>query len=276
MCSSDLTIGEEGSTLFATEYFDDGEAYLAQTGHLYLEATAAALGKTYCFGPTFRAEKSKTRRHLTEFWMLEAEVAFADNVENMRIQEEMLQHVIRHVLEVCRVQLKTLKRDIPSLEACLKPFAHISYDEAVEVVRAKGSQMIAGKDFGAEDEVLLTKDYDVPIFVENYPRDAKAFYMKVDPKNPDRVLCSDLLAPNYGEIIGASQREDDYAVLYQRIKEFGLDPTNFEWYLDLRKYGTYTHSGFGIGLERTISFITGIRHIRETIPFPRMMTHLEP
>lgn len=208
--------------------------------------------------------------------MLEAEVAFADNVENMRIQEEMLQHVIRHVLEVCRVQLKTLKRDIPSLEACLKPFAHISYDEAVEVVRAKGSQMIAGKDFGAEDEVLLTKDYDVPIFVENYPRDAKAFYMKVDPKNPDRVLCSDLLAPNYGEIIGASQREDDYAVLYQRIKEFGLDPTNFEWYLDLRKYGTYTHSGFGIGLERTISFITGIRHIRETIPFPRMMTHLEP
>ena len=276
MCSSDLTIGEEGSTLFATEYFDEGEAYLAQTGQLYLEATAAALGKTYCFGPTFRAEKSKTRRHLTEFWMLEAEVAFADNVENMRIQEEMLQHVIRHVLEVCRVQLKTLKRDIPSLEACLKPFAHISYDEAVEVVRAKGSQMIAGKDFGAEDEVLLTKDYDVPIFVENYPRDAKAFYMKVDPKNPDRVLCSDLLAPNYGEIIGASQREDDYAVLYQRIKEFGLDPTNFEWYLDLRKYGTYTHSGFGIGLERTISFITGIRHIRETIPFPRMMTHLEP
>lgn len=270
------TIGEEGSTLFATEYFDEGEAFLAQTGQLYLEATAAALGKTFCFGPTFRAEKSKTRRHLTEFWMLEAEIAFADNVENMRIQEEMLQYVIRHVLENCRVQLKTLKRDIPSLEACLKPFAHISYDEAVEVVRKKGSQIIPGKDFGAEDEVLLTEDYDVPVFVENYPRDAKAFYMKVDPENPDRVLCSDLLAPNYGEIIGASQREDDYDTLHQRIQEFGLDPEKFEWYLDLRKYGTYVHSGFGIGLERTVSFITGIRHIRETIPFPRMMTHLEP
>ncbi len=270
------TIGEEGSTLFSTEYFDEGEAYLAQTGQLYLEATAAALGKTFCFGPTFRAEKSKTRRHLTEFWMLEAEIAFADNVENMRIQEEMLQYVIRHVLDTSKIQLKTLGRDISSLEACLKPFAHISYDDAVERVRQKGSTMEPGKDFGAEDEVLLTQDYKVPVFVENYPRSAKAFYMKIDPENSDRVLCSDLLAPDYGEIIGASQREDDYDILHQRILEFGLDPAKFQWYLDLRKYGTYVHSGFGIGLERTVSFITGVRHIRETIPFPRMMTHLEP
>ena len=270
------TIGEEGSTLFATEYFDEGQAFLAQTGQLYLEATAAALGKVYCFGPTFRAEKSKTRRHITEFWMLEAEVAFADNNENMRIQEEMLQYVIAHVIKTCPLQLKTLGRKIADLEKCLNPFQKISYDEAVDYLHSKGSKIVRGKDMGAEDEVLLTENYDVPVFVMNYPREAKAFYMKNHPENEDRVLCSDLLAPGYGELIGASQREDDLKVLEQKIVDFGLNPESFEWYLDLRRYGTYVHSGFGIGLERTVSFITGVRHIRECIPFPRMMAHLEP
>lgn len=270
------TIGEEGATLFSTEYFEEGNAYLAQTGQLYLEATAAALGKVYCFGPTFRAEKSKTRRHLTEFWMLEAEVAFADNDENMRIQEEMFQTVVRHVLDKCPLQLKTLGRKAKDLEACLKPFARLEYDEAVDRLHKKGSKIVRGKDLGAEDEVQLTEDFDTPVFITNYPREAKAFYMKIHPERSDRVLCSDLLAPGYGEVIGASQREDDYDLLKERIIEFGLDPASFEWYLDLRKYGTYTHSGFGIGLERTLSFISGVRHIRECIPFPRMMTHLEP
>ena len=270
------TIGEEGSTLFATEYFDEGQAFLAQTGQLYLEATAAAHGRTYCFGPTFRAEKSKTRRHLTEFWMLEAEIAFADNNDNMDIQEAMFKYVVRHVLDKCKMQLKTLKRDIPALEACLKKFKRIEYDDAIDTLHEKGSKIVRGKDLGAEDEVLLTEDYKVPIFITNYPGEAKAFYMKNHPEKEGRVLCSDLLAPGYGEVIGASQREDDHDVLKEKIINFGLNPENFEWYLDLRKYGTYTHSGFGIGLERFVSFISGVRHIRECIPFPRMMTHLEP
>ncbi len=270
------TIGEEGSTLFSTEYFDMGSAYLAQTGQLYLEATAAAHGKVYCFGPTFRAEKSKTRRHLTEFWMLEAEVAFADSLENMKIQEDLVQALVAHVLERCPLQLKTLKRDLSVLEACLKPFKRLTYDEAVDLIQGKGSEITRGKDLGAADEMLLTEEFDVPVFVMNYPKEAKAFYMKTHPENPDRVLCNDLLVPGYGEIIGASQREDDLDVLQQKIIDFGLSPESFQWYLDLRRYGTYVHSGFGMGLERIVGFLSGAAHVRETIPFPRMMTHIEP
>ncbi len=270
------TIGEEGATLFATEYFDEGQAYLAQTGQLYLEAMAAALGKVYCFGPTFRAEKSKTRRHLTEFWMLEAEVAFYDNQDNMKLQESLFHFIITHVLQNCQKELVVLERDIAPLKACLKPYEQITYDEAVDFLQANGSSIVRGKDLGAEDEVILTQSRTAPIFVTNYPREAKAFYMKLHPKNPDRVLCSDMLAPGYGELFGASQREDDLEILTQRIIDFGLDPENFEWYLDLRRFGTFVHSGFGMGLERAVSFITGTHHIRETIPFPRMMTHLEP
>ncbi|PCJ18797.1 MAG: asparagine--tRNA ligase [Candidatus Cloacimonadota bacterium] len=270
------TIGEEGSTLFSTEYFDKGNAYLAQTGQLYLEASCAALGKVYCFGPTFRAEKSKTRRHLTEFWMLEAEVAFNNNEDNMDLQEEMFKHVVQHVIDKCPLQLKTLGQKVENLQKFLQPFARISYDDAVDRLHKKGSKIIRGKDLGAEDEVKLTKDFDMPVFIYNYPKSCKAFYMKKDPTNDERVLCSDLLVPGYGEVIGASQREDDLETLKQGIIDFGLDPAAFDWYLDLRRYGTFEHSGFGIGLERTISVLTGVKHIRETIPFPRMMTHLEP
>jgi asparaginyl-tRNA synthetase len=271
------TIGEEGSTLFSTKYFDLGEAYLAQTGQLYLEATAAAYGRVFCFGPTFRAEKSKTRRHLTEFWMLEAEVAFADNDDNMDLQEELFKYIVKHVIEKLPMHLKVLKRDVKELETIVnKPFKRISYDDAVDTLHEKGSKIPRGKDLGAEDEILLTKDSDVPVFITNYPREAKAFYMKKHPENPDRVLCSDLLAPNYGEIFGASQREDDYETLKQAIIDFGLNPENFEWYLDLRKYGTFVHSGFGMGLERMVSFITGTHHVRETIPFSRTIYSIEP
>jgi asparaginyl-tRNA synthetase len=271
------TIGEEGSTLFSTEYFDLGNAYLAQTGQLYIEATCAALGRVYCFGPTFRAEKSKTRKHLTEFWMLEAETAFADNNDNMDLQEELFKAIVRHVLEKCQDQLTILERDTKPLEIIAeKPFARISYDDAIYFLHKKGSQIECGKDLGAEDEILLTEDLDVPLFVMNYPREAKAFYMKIHPENPDRVLCSDLLAPSYGEVMGASQREDDYDILLKRIKEFGFEPEKFSWYLDLRKYGTFVHSGFGMGLERMVSFIGGVHHVRETIPFARTIYNLEP
>lgn len=271
------TIGEEGSTLFSTEYFDLGQAYLAQTGQLYIEATCAALGRVYCFGPTFRAEKSKTRKHLTEFWMLEAETAFADNNDNMDLQEALFKAIVRHVLEKCTEQLEILERDIAPLKIIAeKPFLRMTYDEAIDFLHKKGSSIMRGKDLGAEDEVLLTAELDVPLFVMNYPKEAKAFYMKQHPEQNDRVLCSDLLAPAYGEIMGASQREDDYNTLYQRIQEFGFDPAKFSWYLDLRKYGTFVHSGFGMGLERMVSFIGSVHHVRETIPFARTIYNLEP
>jgi asparaginyl-tRNA synthetase len=270
------TIGEEGSTLFATDYFDEGKAYLAQTGQLYLEATCAAFGKVYCFGPTFRAEKSKTRKHLTEFWMLEAEVAHADSQANMDLQEALFKYIIRWVLEKNQEQLKIMERDVTSLEKCLNPYKRITYDEAVDILHSRGSDIVRGKDLGADDEILLTSDSETPIFVMNYPRAVKAFYMKIHPENPERVLCSDMLAPNYGEIFGSSQREDDYEILKARMIDFGLNPEHFEWYLELRKYGTFVHSGFGMGLERAVCFITGTHHIREAIPFPRMMSHLEP
>jgi asparaginyl-tRNA synthetase len=269
-------IGER-SGLFATEYFDEGTAYLAQTGQLYGEAAAAAFGKIYCFGPTFRAEKSKTRRHLTEFWMCEPEVAFYDSNDNMRLQEELVSYLVARCLEERRPALIELERDLTRLETVVMPFPRIDYSDAVETLQAKGSAIQWGDDMGAEDETLLVEGYDRPIFVFNYPKEAKAFYMKENPADPRTVLCDDCLAPEgYGEIIGGSQREDDYEKLLHRIEEENLPVDAYGWYLDLRKYGTFVHSGFGLGLERTVAWICGIPHLREAIAFPRMMNRLRP
>jgi asparaginyl-tRNA synthetase len=269
-------IGER-SGLFATEYFDEGNAYLAQTGQLYGEAAAAAFGKIYTFGPTFRAEKSKTRRHLTEFWMIEPEVAWNDSDANMRLQEEFVSYLVQRALERCAPQLQELERDTSKLERVVAPFPRIDYSDAIKILQQKGSAIEWGSDLGAEDESLLVEDHDRPVFVFNYPKEAKAFYMKENPADPRTVLCDDLLAPEgYGEIIGGSQREDDYDRLLHRIKEEGLPVEAYGWYLDLRKYGTFVHSGFGLGLERTVSWICGLPHLREAIAFPRMMHRLRP
>ncbi len=269
-------IGER-SGLFSTEYFDEGVAYLAQTGQLYGEAAAAAFGKIYTFGPTFRAEKSKTRRHLTEFWMLEPEMAFYDSEDSMRVQEEMITYVVKRCLERKRKELDILERDVSKLETVTAPFPRIDYTAAVEILQRKGSEVKWGDDLGAEDESLLVEDFDRPIFIMNYPKEAKAFYMKENPADTRTVLCSDLLAPEgYGEIIGGSQREDDYDKLLKRIEEENLPVEAYDWYLDLRKYGSFTHSGFGLGLERAVAWICGLQHIREAIAFPRMMYRLKP
>jgi len=269
-------IGER-SGLFETKYFDEGNAYLAQTGQLYGEAAAAAFGKIYTFGPTFRAEKSKTRRHLTEFWMIEPEVAWYDSAANMRLQEDFVSYLVRRALDRCGEALETLERDTSKLEHVKPPFVRLDYSEAVEIVRRKGSSTTWGDDLGAEDEALIVADYDRPVFVMNYPKEAKAFYMKENPADPRTVLCDDCLAPEgYGEIIGGSQREDDYEKLVRRIKEEKLPMDAYDWYLDLRRYGTFVHSGFGLGLERTVAWICGLQHIREVIAFPRMMSRLKP
>ena len=269
-------IGER-SGLFSTEYFDEGNAFLAQTGQLYGEAAAAAWGKIYTFGPTFRAEKSKTRRHLTEFWMIEPEVAWNDSNDNMVLQEDLVSYLVERALERCSPQLGELERDLSKLEAIRAPFYRLEYGDAIELLHRKGSTTRWGEDLGAEDESLIVADYDRPVFVMNYPKEAKAFYMKENPNDPRTVLCDDLLAPEgYGEMIGGSQREDDYDRLLGRIVEEGLDPAAYEWYLDLRRYGTFVHSGFGIGLERTIAWICGLPHLREAIAFPRMMHRLRP
>jgi asparaginyl-tRNA synthetase len=269
-------IGEHAGTLFETEYFDE-TAYLAQTGQLYVEAACPAFRKVYCFGPTFRAEKSSTRRHLTEFWMVEPEVAFADSEENMELQEAFVAYLVERALERCRVELEVLERDTSVLEAVTPPFPRITYSEAVEHLQAEGSDIEWGQDLGAPDEVALTESFDRPVFVTNYPKEAKAFYMKENPDDPRTVLCDDLLAPEgYGEIIGGSQREDDLDRLRQRIAEQGLPEEAYGWYLDLRRYGTFPHSGFGLGLERTVAWITGRHHIREMIPFPRLVNRLAP
>ncbi|HEU4647764.1 MAG TPA: asparagine--tRNA ligase [Gemmatimonadales bacterium] len=270
-------IGEEAGNLFSTEYFDLGKAYLAQTGQLYVEAAAAALGKVYCFGPTFRAEKSKTRRHLTEFWMVEPEVAFNDSAANMRLQEEFVSYLVARVLDRRKEELKELERDTAPLERVQVPFARISYTDAVTKLRSHGSDMEWGRDLGGDDETLLAQQYDRPVFVYNYPKGVKAFYMKENPDDPRTVLNNDCLAPEgYGEIIGGSQREDNYDKLLARIIEQGLDPKAYEWYLDLRKYGTFVHSGFGLGIERTVAWICGIPHVREAIAFPRQIYRLYP
>ena len=269
-------IGER-SGLFATEYFDEGSAYLAQTGQLYGEAAAAAFGKIYTFGPTFRAEKSKTRRHLTEFWMIEPEVAWNDSSANMVLQEDFVVYLVQRVLERRQAELKELERDVSKLEAVKTPFVRLDYADAVAIVQTKGSATVWGDDLGAEDEALIVADYDRPVFVMNYPKQAKAFYMKENPDDPRTVLCNDCLAPEgYGEIIGGSQREDDYDRLLARINDEGLPVDAYNWYLDLRRYGTFTHAGFGLGLERTVAWICGLQHIREVIAFPRMMHRLRP
>jgi asparaginyl-tRNA synthetase len=270
-------IGEEAGNLFATKYFDLGEAYLAQTGQLYVEAAAAAHGKVYCFGPTFRAEKSKTRRHLTEFWMVEPEVAFNDSDANMRLQEEFVSYLVSRALDRRQEELKELERDLAPLQRVVAPFPRISYTDAVIRLNDLGSDITWGNDLGGDDETLLAREFDRPVFVYNYPKQVKAFYMKENPDDPRTVLNNDCLAPEgYGEIIGGSQREDSYDRLLARINELGLDPEVYRWYLDLRKYGTFVHSGFGLGVERTVAWICGIPHIREAIAFPRQIHRLYP
>lgn len=269
-------IGEGGAGLFEIDYFDQ-KAYLAQTGQLYGEAAAAAFGKIYTFGPTFRAEKSKTRRHLTEFWMIEPEMAWYDSNDNMRLQEELISYIVERALERCRDDFAVLERDTSKLENVKAPFPRIEYTEAIRILKEKGHDIEWGSDLGAPDETALAEGHDRPVFIMNYPKEAKAFYMKENPADPRTVLCDDLLAPEgYGEIIGGSQREDDLDKLIHRINEEGLPLDSYQWYLDLRRYGTFTHSGFGLGLERTVAWITGRAHIRETIPFPRMMYRLYP
>jgi asparaginyl-tRNA synthetase len=271
------SIGEAAGNLFAVEYFDLGTAYLAQTGQLYVEAAAAALGKVYCFGPTFRAEKSKTRRHLTEFWMVEPEVAWNDSDDNMRLQEEFVTYIVARCLDRRRTELKELERDTSVLERVGPPFPRISYTDAVEKLKGLGSDAEWGRDIGGDDETMLARQFDRPVFVFNYPKHVKAFYMKENPADPRTVLNNDLLAPEgYGEIIGGSQREDDYDKLLARIRAEGLPEEAYRWYLDLRKYGTFVHAGFGLGVERTVAWICGIPHIREAIAFPRTLYKLWP
>jgi len=271
------SIGEAAGNLFAVEYFDLGTAYLAQTGQLYVEAAAAALGKVYCFGPTFRAEKSKTRRHLTEFWMVEPEVAWNDSNDNMKLQEEFVSYVVARCLERRRPELAELERDMRPLEAIRPPFPRISYTDAVERLGTLGSGIEWGRDLGGDAETLLAKQYDRPVLVYNYPKQVKAFYMKENAADPRTVLNNDMLAPEgYGEIIGGSQREDDHDKLLARIREEKLPEDAYAWYLDLRKYGTFVHSGFGLGVERTVAWICGIPHIREAIAFPRTLYKLWP
>ena len=268
----------EGTTeLFDINYFDEGKAYLSQSGQLYIEAAIYSVGKCFDFGPVFRAEKSKTRRHLTEFWMMDAEAAFTEHEENLKIQENLVSHIVKKVLEINSKDLVVLERDVEPLKKIVPPFIRMTHKDAVKELRSMGSDIQENHDLGGDDETMLTKKYDKPIFVEKYPAEVKAFYMKRDPEDETRVLCADLLAPEgYGEIIGGSQREDNYDVLLKRIKDYKLPVAAFEWYLDLRKYGSVPHSGFGYGLERLTCWICGIQHIRETIPFPRMISRLTP
>jgi asparaginyl-tRNA synthetase len=268
---------EGTSTLFETEYFDLGKAYLTQSGQLYGEAGAMAFGKIYVFGPTFRAEKSKTRRHLTEFWMVEPEVAFNDLDDNMELAEEFLEHIVQSVLKTRQAELTVLERNTKLLENVKKPLPRIYYDEAVEILRKHGVQFEWGNDLGGTDETIVSEQFDRPVMVHHYPVGVKAFYMKRDPHDERYALAVDVLAPEgYGEIIGGSQREDDYDTLVRRIRENDLPIEAFEWYLDLRRYGSVPHSGFGLGVERTVGWICGLEHVRETIPFPRMIYRLSP
>ncbi len=267
---------EGTSTLFETDYFGQ-KALLSQSGQLYGEASAMALGKIYCFGPTFRAEKSKTRRHLTEFWMVEPEVAFNDLDDNMDLAEDFICYIVEKVLKNCRAELEVLGRDISKLENIKKPFPRISYTEAIEILNKNGNPTQWGGDIGGDEETIISKSFDRPVMIHRYPAAIKAFYMKRDPKDEKLALAVDVIGPEgYGEIIGGSQREEDYDVLVKRIHEQGLDESAFDWYLDLRKYGSVPHSGFGMGIERAVAWICGLPHVRETIPFPRLMDRLKP
>ena len=267
---------EGTTTLFETEYFGS-KAYLTQSGQLYMEAGAMAFGKVYCFGPTFRAEKSKTRRHLTEFWMIEPEVAYLDLDGDMDLAEDFIAYIVQSVLENRRAELELIERDIAPLEKVTKPFPRISYDEAVDILKKKNIEFEYGNDFGAPDETAISDEFDKPLLVHRYPAQVKAFYMKNDPEQPDKALCVDMLAPEgYGEIIGGGQREDDLETLEQKLKEHNLPKQAFEWFLDLRRYGSVPHAGFGLGIERAVTWICGLNHLRETIPFPRLINRLNP
>jgi asparaginyl-tRNA synthetase len=268
---------EGTTTLFPVQYFDDETAYLTQSGQLYNEANAMALGKVYCFGPTFRAEKSKTRRHLTEFWMVEPEVAYANLDDVIDLAEGLVVSVVQRVLDRRQRELKVLERDTSKLEKVQAPFPRLSYDEAANILLKKGLPFEWGGDFGSPDETALSEEFDRPICVHRYPSAVKAFYMKPDPQRPEVALCVDVLAPEgYGEIIGGGQRIDDYELLVQRIKEHNLPQESFEWYLDLRRYGSVPHGGFGMGIERVVTWICGIDHLREAIPYPRMLYRIYP
>ena len=267
---------EGTTTLFELDYFGQ-LAYLSQSGQLYNEATCASLGKTYCFGPTFRAEKSKTRRHLMEFWMVEPEVAFADLDDLMVLTEEYVSYIVQQVLEKRGPELETLERDTEILSRVRPPFPRISYTEAFDILEREGTETPRGSDFGGGDETIISDEFEKPVIVHRYPAEVKAFYMQPDPKNPSLALCMDMLAPEgYGEIVGGSQRVHDLELLEERIREHELPEDAFRWYLDLRRYGSVPHSGFGMGIERVVAWICGLKHIRETIPFPRMLHRMYP
>ena len=261
---------EGTSTLFETKYFDD-KAYLSQSGQLYMEATAAALGKVYCFGPTFRAEKSKTRRHLIEFWMVEPEVAFNDLYDNMELAEQFVEYVVQRTINNRAEELLTLERNVELLKPIKAPFPRVHYDEAAQIIKKENPDFVVGDDFGAPDETIISSKFDRPVFVHHYPSAIKAFYMKEDAKEPGRSLSCDLLATEgYGEIIGGGQREDDLAILKTKIAEHKLSEADFAWFMDLRRYGSFPHAGFGLGIERAVTWICGLPHVRESIPFPRL------
>jgi asparaginyl-tRNA synthetase len=268
---------EGTTTLFEVQYVDEEKAYLTQSGQLYLEATAAALGKVYCFGPTFRAEKSKTRRHLTEFWMLEPEAAYAHLEDMMVLAEGLVSHIVQSVVKNRGRELETLKRDVSKLETVKPPFPRMSYDEAVKLLQERGNPAKWGDDFGGDEETILSSRYDRPVMIHRYPASIKAFYMEPDPQRPDLALGFDVLAPEgYGEIIGGGERVSSYDLLVRRLREQGLPEESFQWYLDLRRYGSVPHAGFGLGLERTVGWICGTEHVREVIPFPRMIYRVYP
>lgn len=261
---------EGTSTLFETKYFDE-KAYLSQSGQLYMEATAAAFGKVYCFGPTFRAEKSKTRRHLIEFWMVEPEVAFNDLYDNMELAEQFVEYVIQRTLKNKAEELKALERDTTQLQKVIAPFPRLHYKEAAQMILKENPAFEVGGDFGAPDEAIISAKFEKPVFVHHFPTAIKAFYMKEDPSEPEYSMSCDLLAPEgYGEVIGGGERETSHETLVRKILDHKLNVKDFEWYLDVRKYGTFPHAGFGLGLERTVAWISGIQHVRETIPFPRL------
>ena len=267
---------EGTSTLFELDYFDRS-AYLTQSGQLYGEASAMAFGKIYVFGPTFRAEKSKTRRHLTEFWMVEPEMAYCDLSENMEWAEKHVSYVVQWCLENCQEELKILERDTSILEKTVPPFPRITYDDAVDILKKQGVDFKYGSDFGGTDETVISEEFDRPVMIHRWPSDIKAFYMKRDPENDKLALGIDMIAPEgFGEIVGGGQREDDHDILLSRIKEHKLPIEPFQWYLDLRKYGSVPHSGYGLGIERTVGWICGTKHVRETIPYPRTIYRIEP
>ncbi|MGE5340798.1 MAG: asparagine--tRNA ligase [Candidatus Omnitrophota bacterium] len=271
------SIGESAGNLFELDYYDYGKVYLAQTGQLYLEAAALAYGKVFDFGPTFRAEKSKTRRHLIEFWMNDTEVAFYRHADNLRLQEEFVSYIVQSVLQHCRADLEAIGRDTAPLENVKTPFPRITYTECVKKLQEASFKIEWGEDFGAPEEVFIANQYDRPVFVEKFPKKIKAFYMQPDEENPEVALCADLLAPEgYGEIIGGSERIWQKDLLIERIKESGLNPEEYKWYLELREYGSVPHSGYGIGLERAVYWICGLQHIRESIPFARTLYRVYP